>query len=130
MFQPLRSFFVRCNGPANRFKIPGVAESQNANSGVTAGAAAVGSSSMTISGAASALTEGQLVTVNEQLLALVADQTGSTITFEPPLRAAVALGAAVETSQPWAVVKMAGDIGWQVELGPIFTASFSVEEAF
>lgn len=130
-YRLLRSFFIRCQGPVNTFKLYAVTENQNSNSGVTvASTAAAGASSMTISGAATALTEGQMVTVNNQLLILTANQSGTTITFEPPLRAQATGGTSVETSRPWALVRLASPMaGWAVETGHRFNASFEVEEA-
>lgn len=130
-FRQLRSFFVRLQGPVNTFRLEAVGEAQNGNSGVTvAGTVAAGVTSFNIGGAATSLLEGQMVTVNDQLLTLVADQSGNTITFEPPLRAQATAGAAVETSRPWALVRLAGaEAEWGVSLGPRFDASFEVEEA-
>lgn len=131
-YRLMRSFFVRCNGPVNKFKLYAVVENQNANSGVTVAATvAAGATSMTISGASTTLKEGQMVTVNDQLLVLTADQSGSTITFEPQLRAQATLGASIETKRPWAMVRLAGEsAGWSVDPGPVFGASFDAEEAF
>jgi hypothetical protein len=129
--RPLRSFFARCDGPVNRFPLRAVEGPQNANSGVTvASTAAAGATSMTLAGAATALKDGQLITVNGQLLQLVADQSGSTVNFEPQLRAQASAGAAVETSLPYATVFLATPPTWSVAAGKIYSISFDVEEAF
>lgn len=131
-YRLLRSFFVRCQGQVNSFKLYAVVENQNSNSGVTVGStAAAGAVSMTLSGTTTALTEGQMVTVNDQLLTLTEDQSGSTITFEPPLREQASSGTSVETSRPWALVKLAApQAGWGVDAPGQFNAAFEVEEAF
>lgn len=131
-YRSLRSFFVRCCGQLNSFKLYAVTQTQNSNSGVTVGAtAAAGATSMALSGAATPMKEGQLVTVNDQLLLLTANQSGNTINFEPQLRAQASLGTAVETSRPWALVRLRNpQSGWDVDPGQVFGASFDVEEAF
>jgi hypothetical protein len=129
-FRQVRSFLFRCNGVANSFHLAASCAAQNANSGVTLSAgASAGDTSVTISGAATALLDGQLVTINNQLLQLTEDQSGSTITFEPPLRAAVSAGASVETANPYALVRMAsGAIAYEISVGHRFDCSFAVEE--
>lgn len=130
-YRLLRSFLVRCQGPVHRFKLYAVAEPQNANSGVTvASTAASGATTMSLSGAATALTEGQMVTVNDQLVVLTADQAGAAITFEPPLRVQASAGTSVETARPWAMVRLtAAQSAWGVDPGQLFAADFDVEEA-
>lgn len=129
-FAPYRSFLVRCCGPIHTFQLPATVEAQNGNSGVTVGStAAVGAVSMSLSGAATAMLEGQMVTVGGQLLQITA-VSGSTITFEPPLRAQASAGAAVETANPYATVHLsASQIGWSIAPWRRFSSSFSVEEA-
>lgn len=129
-FRLVRSFLFRCNGVANAFQLAATCAAQNANSGVTLSAAAsAGDTTVTISGASTPLLDGQLVTINDQLLQLTEDQSGSTLTFEPPLRAAVSAGAAVETANPYAVVRLAiGGIAYENSSGQRFDCSFAVEE--
>lgn len=131
-FAPVRSFLVRCCATAHSFELPAVVRAQNANSGVTVGqAAAAGATSMALSGAATPLLDGQLAAVNGELLQLVADQSGPTITFEPPLRQPAAAGTAVETARPCATVRLSGrEVGWGVDPPEQFSAAFDVEEAF
>lgn len=130
-FRQIRSFLAQRKGRIVPFKIAATAEPQNENTGVTVGANAdQGDTSMTISGAATALLDGQYVTVNGQLLCLTADQSGTTINFRPPLREDAAAGTPVATASPYAFVHMAESrLGYSVGLGPIFGASFEVEEA-
>lgn len=130
-FRSLRSFFARCEGQVNVFRIYATVEAQNSNVGVTvASAAAAGATSLSINGAATPLTDGQYFTVNGQLCVCIADQSGSTLTFEPPLRAAAAAGTTVVTSRPYALVSMASSsVGWSVGGARRYGAGFSVEEA-
>lgn len=131
-FRAIRSFLVRCDGPVNTFQLPATVEPQNSNSGVTvASTAAVGASTMNLSGTTTPLVVGQMVTVGDQLLLLTDDQLGSTITFEPPLRAQATAGASVETANPYAVVHLASsEIGWSIGPWRRFATAFGVEEAF
>lgn len=130
-FRALRSFFVRCKGTLNTFRIYAVVEPQNSNSGVTVSvAAAQGATSVSITGAATALLDGQMLTINGQLLQATSNQSGSAVTFEPPLRKAAALGTKVVTSRPYALVHLAASaFGYNTSPGRLFSTSFDVEEA-
>ena len=130
-FAPFRSFLLRLNGPANTFNLPAVVEPQNGNSGVTlSSSAAAGDNTISLSGVSTPLKDGQLVTVNGQLLQLTADQTGTSITFEPDLRAAASSGTAVETANPYATVSLSDQsISWAVSPPQRFDCDFAVEEA-
>lgn len=125
----LRSFFIRC-GPVNTFNLSATdGPAQNANSGVTVSAtAAAGAQSFSISGAATAMIVGQYVTVNNQLLLLTA-VSGNSLTFVPALRAQAVMGTAVETAEPFALVRLASEPRWGIEPGPIYSISFDAEEA-
>lgn len=127
----LRSFLARCLGSINTFRLYATEGPQNANSGVTAAAAAAqGAKTITLAGYATALLDGQFVTVNGQLVQLTADQAGAAITFEPPLRAPVALGTTIVTSRPYALVYMASQSGgWSAGPGQVYGIRFDVEEA-
>lgn len=127
----MRSFLARCLGTINTFRLYATAEKQNDNVDVVvASLAAAGARSMMISGAATALLDGEFVTVNGQFLQLTGFQSGSEITFEPPLRQQATAGTRVVTSMPYALVHLAEAVtGWSVEPGLIYGMSFTVEEA-
>ena len=129
-FAPIRSFLMRCMGTVNYFHLPAVINAQNANSGVTLSAgASAGATTVTITGASTSLLDGQMVTIGNQLLQLTADQSGSALTFEPPLRVAASSGDAVETSLPYALVRLADpNVNWTVEAPQRFSTAFDVEE--
>jgi hypothetical protein len=82
------------------------------------------------------LTAGMLAEVtlpsgNHQLVMLTQDISGSTITFEPPLREAISSGAAVNHASPTCMVALADSaFGWSVAPGTQYGISFNVEEAF
>jgi hypothetical protein len=93
--------------------------------------AAQGATAMKLSGCTTPLLEGQLITVNDQLLQLTADQEGSGwVYFEPQLREAANGGTPVETANPYAFVYMTSSRnGWSVDPGAVYGIAFAVEEA-
>ncbi len=127
----LRSFFARCLGMINTFRLLACEGPQNANSGVTvSGTAAAGASSLTISGAATAMKVGQHVTVNDQLLILTA-VAGNVLTFVPRLRAQATGGTAIETANPYALVHLSAPTAeWSIEPGTVSTFKFEAMEAY
>lgn len=130
-FRLIRSFLYRTRGTINTFRIYATAGAQNANTGVTLSAdAAAAASSITITGAATSLLEGQYFTLNGQLCCCTADQSGSTLTFEPPLRAAATSGTIVVTSRPYALVSLtSSQRRWSVAEWRRFGVTFEVAEA-
>jgi hypothetical protein len=127
----IKSFIARCKGSTQAFRLYATAGAQNSNTGVTvSSAASAGDTSVDISGAATSLLDGQMVTLNGQLLCLTADQSGSTLTFAPPLRDNAAVGTTVVTKRPYALVYMAASSsGWKIAPGRLFGIAFDVEEA-
>ena len=127
----VRSFLARCKGSLNTFRMFATETAQNANSGVTVtSTVAAGVTSFAISGAATTLKDGQFVTVNGQLLQLTADQSGTTLTFEPPLRQQATAATKVVTSRPYDLVYMTNSqSGWGVGAGQLYSIGFEVEEA-
>lgn len=130
-FRATRSFLARCEGSTNIFRLYATVEPQNSNYGVTvASTAAAGSRQLSLSGYATSLTDGQYITVNGQLLCLTADQSGSTVYFEPPLREQASAGTTVVTSQPYALVYMTNSqLGYTIGQWRQFGMSFDCEEA-
>lgn len=127
----LRSFLAQRKGRIVPFRLNATETAQNANSGVTvASTAAQGATAITLAGAATALKEGQFLTVNGQLLCCTADQSGSTVNFKPPLRETASAGTVVVTSRPYALVTMAASrMGWSTAPGRVFGIGFAAEEA-
>ena len=129
-----RSFLVQLRGQINTFRLKAVEARQNTNSGITAAAAAsAGARSMTVSTLAQPLFEGQFITANDQLLLItgVSGVGGTTLAFEPALRADLGLGTAVEVANPTAHVALVDSgFGWSVDRGQVYTVGFDVEEVF
>lgn len=129
-FRSIRAFFARCKGQINTFRLPATVEAQNANTGVTlSAAAAAGATELTITGAGTAMEEGQMVTLNDQLL-IITEVVGGTLTFEPTLRIAAASGTTVETANPTCLVALSQpEIAWSIAPYRMHSLSFDVEEA-
>lgn len=137
----MRSFMVKLEGSINTFRLEAVEREQTAVTTLTV-AAAVAAGAMSVTTSASwpasttVLKEGQMLTINDQLLVLTADVVsnttgGSTMTFKPRLRVAAAAGTAIEVKRPTALVALSEpEIGWAVELGPHYSFALSVEEVF
>lgn len=125
----LRGFIASVLGQVNTFRVPYTEGDQLHLPAATVGTtAAKGATSITLLGVQ--MQPGQSVTVNDQLLQIlsVAD---AVITFQPPLRAQATSTTVVETGDPTVLMAMADSaVSWNVEPGPIYTASFDVEEVF
>lgn len=73
-------------------------------------AAAQGATSIELNGAAAFLRCGNYFSTSDNYLHIITSEpTGSTITFEPPLRRALAAGEAIETQDPKVRVRLASD---------------------
>lgn len=130
-FRSYRSFLVRCQGSLGTFRLYATAGAQNSNFDVLAAASvAAAATTMTIYGETTPLLDGQFFTINGQLCCCTADQSGSTLTFEPPLRQAVTAGTVVVTSRPYALVYLSDSkFSWQVAPWRQYGLAFDVEEA-
>lgn len=130
-YRQYRAFFARLKGSIGVFRLYATAGAQNENTGVTvASTAAVGATTMSITGYALGLYAGQFFTVNEQLCICTGDQSGGTLTFEPPLRQQATAGTTVVTSRPTALVYLSqSKFGWDIGAARRFGQSFDVEEA-
>lgn len=132
-----RSFLTKLKGQTNTFNLLVSEPDQHSGSTPTASAiATAGATSIVLASPPAGLVEGMLATVslpsgNKQMVMLTENLSGSTITFQPPLREAIAIGAAVETKKPYAQVALADSaFGWDSEGGIIYgPISFDVEEA-
>lgn len=137
----MRAFMMKLKGQINTFRLEAVEQDQTTVTSLTvSGGASGGATSVTTSASwpasTTVLRAGQMLTINDQLLALTSDVVsnatgGSTMTFEPPLRMAAAAGAPIEVRRPTALVALSEpEIGWAVELGPHYSFALSVEEVF
>lgn len=126
-----RSFIGQMKGRNNVTRLPATESAQNANSGVKlSAAAAAGATSISITGAATPLLDGQLATINGQVVQLTADQAGAVLTFEPPLRAAAAINTTVVTSRPYMLASLTSSAnGWSASQGTLYNAGFGMDEA-
>lgn len=135
-----RAFHALLRGPANTFRLPATPCQQTVITGTAiqaAAAATAGATSLSTKNWANAsvlLKAGQYVTVNDQLLLLTADVpasgTNRTITFEPPLRADVALDTTILTEHPTGLVALPPDAPPPRTVNGVMNWAFDVEEAF
>ena len=127
----LRAFLVNLKGAINSFRLYATIELQNANTGVTVSStAASGASTMAITGYTTAMKAGQYMTVKGQLVCCTADQSGSTVYFQPPLRQSASAGTTVVTSRPYALVCLTDSrVGWAIGNARMHSISIDVEEA-
>ena len=131
----LRSFHAKLRGPANTFHLP-VSECDQHSGGnptVSSGGGA-GATTVTLSGSPG-LTEGQYATIpltggGAQLVLLTANISGSTLAFDPPLRAAAAAGGTVETVNPYGVMALPQGAPEPEDVNGVMTWAFEAEEAF
>jgi hypothetical protein len=127
----VKAWLGQRRGKLTPFRLYATTEAQNSNTGVTvSGSASQGATSLDLAGYSDQLLDGQFVTVNDQLLCLTEDQSGDTITFQPPLRQRAVAGREVETARPYAYVHLStSNVGWQVGSARLFNVSFDCEEA-
>lgn len=127
----LRAFLVALKGTVNTFRLYATIEAQNANTGVTVNTtAAAGATSLIITGASTALLAGQYFTVNGQLCCCTAAQSGSTLTFQPPLRVQATSTTKVVTARPYALVALTDSrVGWSIGQARMHSITIDVEEA-
>ncbi len=126
----LKAFLAKCKGRLSTFQLPATESAQNSNSGVIiTRSLSAGATAMPISGAATPVTAGQMVTINDQLLQ-VTDAEGGWLYFEPPLREDANSATPVETANPYALVRMVSPRqGWSIETMRLYGIEFDVEEA-
>ncbi|TZG25575.1 hypothetical protein [Sphingomonas montanisoli] len=135
-------FFGAMKGRGNSFQLVAVRKLQITGITVRAnGGGQVGYSLVTDGWGAAGLKAGQFITVNDQLMRLMADVNPSggaaTLTFDRWLRAPVADNTVVEVSLPYALVSLAQDDSsiidnstpWNAD-GDWTVPGFAVEEAF
>ena len=134
-----RAFAADCEGQANKFRVIACERDQiNLSSVVIAGAGQGGRTLQTAGWGAPGLKlkRGQFVTVDEQLLILMADVIASEsgtaqLSFKPHVRVVPANGAPIEVRRPYAIMSMTSDdTGWTADVGQEYAVSFECEESF
>ena len=135
-FRPWRAFFALLKGQVNTFQLLTTEGAQHGGSNPTLTSnAAQGATTAVLTGAA-ALTAGMYATFplpsgNKQMVMLTLDISGSTITFEPPLREAVASSTTIETMNPYVLVALADSrVRYTLDPARLYNVSLDLEEAF
>lgn len=137
----MRSFLARLKGRVNTFRLVAVENPQIAI-GFTPtvnGAHGVGVTTVLATGLppdTSVLSDGQFVTIGDQLLMLnapvVTDGGGTAnLQLHRPLRALAPNGAAIEARLPTALMALASaESGWSVGPGQLYGVRFAAEERY
>jgi len=134
-----RAFLAKTQGSVNDFQIPvdPTAQSALSNTVQTNGSNQTGRSIATDGwpNSTTALTAGQYVTINNQLLQLTADVTSNgsgqaTLSVEPPVRQPVADNSAVEYKNPYCLMYLNEKPSLSVEPGYVYSLSMSLRESF
>jgi hypothetical protein len=134
-----RAFAVDCDGRANSFRLIACERDQITGVAPAVLGAGQGGHSLVTSGwgnAGAKLRRGQFVTINDQLLMLmapvVADAVGqATISFKPYIRLSPAHNAALVVTRPYALMSLTDDkAGWLADVGQEYAVSFDCEESF
>jgi hypothetical protein len=131
-----RAFFAQLRGQINTFQLPATEGSQVAGDATVSSGGAAGTNTVVLSGVPSGLVAGMLATVTlpsgkMQMVMLTQNISGSTITFEPPLRESAAGGAVVSLANPTCQVALTvSNFSWDVAPWRLYSFSFDVEERF
>lgn len=130
-----RAFLAALKGQINTFHLPASEGPQhNGTFHTTGGAVSAGATAMTLNGSPT-MTAGMMVTFvypsgNKQL-AVLTSVSGTSVTFEPPLREALPSGWGVETKDPYAHVALTSSTaGWTAGKGKVYGIMLDVEEAY
>lgn len=139
--RPWRAFLLSLRGPVNTFKLYAACSQRTGSNPTVSTGAAIGWT-LPLTGlpvSQTVLKEGQFMTVTlpsgfKALVCLNADlvSNGSgtaTASFEPALNEVAAVGAAVETINPYCLMRLTGsEQGWS-EQGGVQLMAFDAEEA-
>lgn len=137
--KPWRALLAQARGMVNDFQVKVHPRPQSAlsNTVLVQGAGQTGRSIVTDGWPASttALSAGDYVTINNQLLQLTANVTSNasgvaTLTFEPPIRTAPADNAPVEYMNPYALMYLTEEPALSVTVGDVYTLTLNLREAF
>jgi hypothetical protein len=131
-----RSFFAKLKGSINTFQLPATEAAQHGSGTSTVSSGGAQGATTMVLNNTPPLVAGMMATVtlpsgNKQLLLLTADISGSTITFEPPMRETASVGAVVDSVNPFALVCLSdSSFGWSLDPARMYNIGFDVVEAF
>lgn len=135
-FLYLRAFFAQLKGVTNWFLLPAT-ETTTALSDTTVSSGGAQGATTLVMAASRTVTAGMLATItlpsgNKQLVLITVSSSGTTLTFEPPLRESAAVGAAVGLANPVCQVALSdSSFKWSVGNWRRYTMDgIAVEEAF
>ena len=129
--QSVQAFIVGLKGRSGTFTFGHPLHTSTATS-TTTGTAAVRAETLATTAGATAVTAGTYFQLGDYLYMATSDKASGagTLRFQPPLRAAVASGTALDFTLPKSLWRLSSnDIGWSTDVASIYGFSFAFTEA-
>tara|TARA_R110000803_G_scaffold42977_1_gene92004 strand:- start:77 stop:637 length:561 start_codon:yes stop_codon:yes gene_type:complete len=127
----IEAFIVGLKGREGTFTFGNPLHTSTATS-TTSGTTAIRAETLTTSAAASAVTAGTYFQLGSYLYIVTADKSSGagTLSFQPPLRADVGSGTALDFTLPKSLWRMASnELSWSINDASFYGFSFSMTEA-
>ena len=127
----VEAFIVGLKGRENTFTFGNPLHTSIA-SATTSGATAIRAESLTTTSTASAVSAGTYFQHGSYLYMVTADKSAGagTLSFQPPLRLAIASGQSLIFNLPKSLWRMASnDVGWSINSTSLYGFTFACEEA-
>lgn len=129
--RPVEAFIIGLKGRENTFTFGNPLHTSTAAATLSA-TANIRAESLTTTSAASAVTAGTYFQHTDYLYLVTADKSAGagTLSFQPPLRAAIASGQALTFNLPKAIWRMSSnDVGWSINSTSLYGFTFACVEA-
>ena len=129
--QLVEAFIVGLKGRSGTFTFGNPLHTSTATA-TTAGTTAIRAETLTTTSGGSAVTAGTYFQIGSYLYIVTANKSSGagTLSFQPPLRAAIPSGQALDFTLPKSLWRMqANDFGWSISNASIYGFSFSCCEA-
>lgn len=127
----VEAFIVGLKGRSGTFTFGHPLHTSTATS-TTSGTTAVRAEQLTTTAGASAVTAGTYFQLGDYLYMVTADKSSGagTLSFQPPLRAEIASGTALDFTLPKSLWRLSSnDIGWSTNTASLYGFSFAFAEA-
>ena len=127
----MEAFIVGLKGRSGTFTFGNPLHTSTATA-TTSGTTAIRAEALTTTSSGSAVTAGTYFQVGDYLYIVTANKSSGagTLSFQPPLRAAIASGQALDFTFPKSLWRMqSNDIGWSINSASFYGFSFSCCEA-
>tara|TARA_R110000851_G_scaffold4230_3_gene17351 strand:+ start:114 stop:677 length:564 start_codon:yes stop_codon:yes gene_type:complete len=129
--RPVEAFIIGLKGRENTFTFGNPLHTSTATS-TTSATANIRAESLTTTSGASAVTAGTYFQHGDYLYMVTADKSAGagTLSFQPPLRAAIASGQSLIFNLPKSLWRMSSnDVGWSVNSTSLYGFTFACVEA-